>query len=244
MGVSQWADVHKHKVWLAGREIGTAGELRAGSGTLPGTFAGVAAPAGFTPQSGGASPKASTGASDYPTRVLSFQPYVSETDFEHVSGLRLVQQQGLPRLWLPEPRVESWSIRSTARTTWSLAHLISGSTGVRALHVVPKVEIRDASGVVTATTEPTNHPGAATLTIVSGVPAGSDEIQISSTDDVGELVTGDLSGDVGGSLLVRYYGLVTVEIVSVDRETVDFNDLRDEIEYIERPILRDYEADA
>lgn len=244
MGVTQWADILKTKVWLAGREIGTAGNLFSTPQTLPGTTAGVAADAGFVHQSGGASPKASSGAADYITGVLRFQPYLSQTDFEHIQALRITQRMtGFPSLWLPIPRVEAWTIRSTARTTWSLAGTISGSAGVRLLHVVPLVEIRDASGVVTSTTVPADHPGAATLTIVAGAPASSSEIQIPTGPDTTALTTGDLTGDAGSSLLIQYFGFIPVEIVSVSREIAELNNLVDEIELIDRPTLRDYETD-
>lgn len=245
MPVKDWADVLDHKAWLAGREIGTAGELFFDPGTLPGTTAGVAADAGFVHQSGGASPKASSGAADYITRVLRFIPYLSRTDFEHVQALRLTQRMtGFPSLWLPIPRVEAWTIRATARTTWTLAGTISGDAGVRALHIVPLVEIRDASGVVTSTTVPADHPGAATLTIVSGAPASGSEIQIPTDPDTTELITGDLTGSAGSSLIVHYFGFIPVEIISVSREIEEFNKLVDEIEIIDRPTLKDFEADS
>ena len=239
-GAASFTDVLKNPAWLAGREIGTAGGVVLGSSSLPGAAAGVVTPSGFVSQSGGASPDSSAGAEDYIERTITFQPQLSKLDLEHVNALRSIQRQGLPSLWLPLPRVESWAIRSTVKTTWLLAQLISGSAGARLLHIVPKVEIRDASGVVTSTTVLADHPSATELTIVSGAPATDTEIQILTTTDVSELVTGDLTADAGGSLLVHYYGIVTVEIVNVSEEVDGLNNLIHELEIIERPRQRDY----
>ena len=107
-GVASWTDVLKEKAWIAGREIGTAGEVFfLASSTLPGTAAGVGAPAGWTHQSGGASPKAPSGAGDYAERTIAFRPYLAKLDFELFQRLRHTQRQGLKSLWLPIPRVES-----------------------------------------------------------------------------------------------------------------------------------------
>lgn len=243
-GVASFTDMLKDPPWLAGREIGTAAGVEITPGSLPGTAAGVVTPAGFVHQSGGASPQSSSGAEDYIERTITFSPYLAKLDLEHVNALRHVQRQGLPSLWLPLPRVESWAIRATVRNTWSLAQLISGDLGARLLHIVPKVEIRDASGVVTSTTVQADHPSATELTIVPGAPATDTEVQIPSDPDVAELVTGDLTADAGGSLLVHYYGLVIIEIVNVSRELRGLNDLVDELEIIERPRQIDYEADS
>ena len=242
-GLFSWDDIGKTPAWLT-QEIGTGCELSIAD-SIPGAPTGIDTPAGHVHQSGGASPKASSGADQRISRVLTFDPFLAKVTYQLLNELIHTQRQGLPSLMTPFPRIESWAIRDDARATWSLAGTIAGTGGVRTgFHVVPKVNIRDASGIVTASTVPAEHPGASTLTIVSGTPAGSDEIQIDPAVDTTALVTGDLSTDAGRSLVLIYFGFVPVQVVGLSNEYGDPNVVVSELEVIESPSQKDYELDV
>ena len=242
-GLFSWVDIGKSFVWLAGREIGTGISLRLSS-SYPGGSSGSLAPAGFVHQSGGASPQASTGAIGRGTYALVFDPQLNDVTYRHIKELQHTQANGLPSLWLPFPRVESWSIRSVERNTWSLAGTISGTGGVRGIHVVPNIKIRDAGGTVVAATVPADHPGAATLTIVAVAPTTDSEIQVDPAVDVTALETLDLTAFAGGSLVISYFGFMPVQILDLTEEISETNRLVHELEVQDSPPLRDYEADT
>lgn len=243
-GVASWGDVGQHDIWIAGRTIGTTGTAFFTPLTIPGTAAGIGTEAGNLHQSGGASPKASSAAAQIDEVLISFRPAIARLDTEHIDELVHTQRQGLPSIWIPYPWVESWAIRSTVRNTWTLAGSISGSAGSRGLHIVPKVNVRDAGGEVVATTVPADHPGAATLTIVPGSPASDTEIQIPTTTDTTALVTGDLTVYAGGSLVVRYFGTVEAEIANLVHTFEEVNNLIQEFEIVVKRPQKDYEADV
>jgi len=243
-GLFSWEDIGKTPIWLAGQTIGTGGDVSL-SDSIPEAPTGNVTPSGHVHQSGGASPKASSGANQLIPRVLTFDPFLAKVTFQLVNELIHVQRQGLPSLMTPFQRTESWAIRADARATWSLAGVIAGTGGVRpGFHVEPKVNIRDASGIVTASTVPAEHTGALTLTIVSGAPAGSDEIQVDPAIDTTALVTGDLSAEAGSSLVLIYFGFVPIQIVGLSNEYGDPNVVVSELEVIESPSSRDYELDV
>ena len=242
-GLFSWDDIGKTPIWLAGQTIGTGGGVSL-TDSIPGAPTGTGTPAGHVHQSGGASPKASSGADQLIPRVLTFDPFLAKVTFQLVNELIHTQRQGLPSLMTPFPRIESWAIRDDARATWSLAGTIAGTGGVRSgFHVEPKVNIRDASGIVTVSTVPADHPGASTLTIVPGAPAGSDEIQVDPAVDTTALVTGDLSAEAGGSLVLIYFGFVPVQVVGLSHEYGDPNVVVSELEVLESPSQKDYELD-
>lgn len=242
-GLFSWADIGKTPVWFAGQTIGTGGDVSI-SDSIPGAPTGVSTPAGHVHQSGGASPQASSGADQLIPRVLTFDPFLAKVTYQLLNELIHTQRQGLPSLMTPFPRIESWAIRDDARVTWTLAGVIAGTGGVRpGFHVVPKVNIRDASGIVTHSTVPADHAGVSTLTIVPGAPAGSDEIQIDPAVDTTALVTGDLSAEAGGSLVLIYFGFVPVQVVGLNNEYGSPGVVVSELEVLESPSQRDYQLD-
>lgn len=217
---------------VAGRLVGTGDNLVASlRPTYPPVGGGVFVGDGFFSQDVRASPRASTAATLTPSFTMTFEPDLDEQTLIHLLSVYESCAYGTIDIWLNTPTSESWRI-FTGRTTYSVAHLISGSAGVRGEHVTPIVEVRDAGALVE------------TLAFVASSP-GPSEFTLDPTADVGQIVTGDLSARVGKTLHAKTWPLIRV-IVEGDFETgfVGPNEWSNDIPWRAAPRRVDYEADA